>query len=683
MVSGAMKQARSEQKLIFAIVGNGRFPECATLLDSLRNKPGMIEKLSENYICSLVDPDVHPEVAIQVAMLSSEIKRRISFPAMMWLSHEGNPVAWLPLSSGDVGDIDEVFGNSDAMVSRIWRDSSLYVIQNSRRDNDSRRQRQAPVLVDAGKTGSLESTVDDALRRLSSLYDPGTGNIDGGGGLVPSAMWRLAGTASLSPRTDPTVAGRMKVMLEGNTDLLLRSAILDPLDGGFFSARRSTGWDLPVFMKTADAQSQMALGLARASSLLESPRHLRGAAGVLDFAGRHFGAEGGGLGSYEAAPPKSLEALVYLWSQEALRDFLTPEEFAVAVAAYGISGMGNIPPESDPKRDFFRKNSLGAKRGAKEVAQQLNMDLAEVEKLMEAVRRRLLAQRQEVLGRGNASFMETSRITATNARYATAAAELAAVSGEDAWLVKAREVLDYIEAKHRGANGDLLRLPVSGNRRSIAARGEDYAALMVAHLTVYRLDLDTAHLGVVLGLAKKLLADHVSGDGFIVEAPSSDRFGELHTYNSRMIFGDSTWGTLVGPLTRIHQLTGDAEIEQAADRIVRAGLAQLDQSMPTNDMIHTDFLNAAQIRLADTVVFLEGEPGTPEFDALHAVLKNPRYWAVTVVRVADTLPKSVNLPDDASGGAPVARVRAGQSAPQAAIDPGNLERLLKEALRRD
>jgi uncharacterized protein YyaL (SSP411 family) len=682
--SPALKEhARSEQKLIFALVGNARFPETTVLLDSLRKKPAVIEKLHEHYICSLVDPEVHPEIAIQVAMLSSEIRRRISFPAMMWLSHEGNPVAWLPLSSGDVGDIDDVFGNSETMVSRIWRDSSLYVVQNSRRDNDSRKERQRPVLAEASELDTLGSAVDGGLRRLSSLYDAGSASVDGGGGLVPGALWRLAGTAALSPRTDPKVAGRLTEMLEGNTDLLLRSAIRDPLDGGFFSARRSTGWEIPVFMKTVDTQSQMALGLARAGALLESPRHRDAAREVLEYASRNFGGPGGDFGSYEASLSKTMEALAYLWPQEALREFLTPEEFAVASAAYGISAMGNIPPESDPRRDFFRKNSLAAKLSATEVAEELGLDVSEVKPLMEAVRKRLLAQREEVVGRGTAVFVESCRITATNARHAAAAAEFAAVSGDSAWLQRARQTLEYLETRHRDGGGRLLRLPALDNRRSIKARSEDYAALMDAHLAVYRLDLDPAHLDVVLRLCDDLLAGHVNAEGFITEAPATERLGVLHTFSNRMIYGDSSWGALVGPLTRLHQLTGSTEIGEVVDLILRASLAPIVDSSPTNDLIHTDFLNNAQVRLADTVVFLAGEPDAPAFDALHAVLQNPKYWAVTVVHLAEALPSPVKRPGTAAGEAPSAHVITGQGAPQTATNPADLERLVQEALRRD
>lgn len=676
-----LEGAKAEQKLIFAVVGSGRFPECAALLDTLRQKPEIIKELHDHYVCSLVDVELHPELALQSAVLSAEIRRRIGFPFLMWMSHEGNPVAWLPLSAADLDDLDEVFENSNAMVSLIWRDSSRYVINNSRRDNEGRQVRQTPVLAEADQTESLKVVAHDALRRLSSLYDPGTGNMDGGGGLVPTSLWRLSATAALSAQTDPSVARRLAGLLEGNTDLLLRSPIHDPLDGGFFSARRSSGWEIPVFMKTADTQVQVALALARSSALLDSARHLNVAQEVLEFAGRHFGPDGAGLGSYDANLPEELESLVYLWSQDALREFLTAEEFAVASAAYGISSLGNIPPESDPKRQFFRKNSLGAKRSAAEVAEDLGRDPAEVQGLLDAVRKRLLAQREEALGRGNSSFMERSRVTATNARYVTALAEIAAITGDPAMLERARNMLADIETKHRTPDGRLLRLAQADDRRMIPARAEDYAALVDAQLALYRVDLDLAHLTAARNLVSALLADHLNPDGFIIEPPLTKRVGELSIISNSMVFGDSTWGALFGALTRIRQLTGDAEIAKVSDTILRSMLHQLDRGSAAGDLILSDFLTNAQIAMADTVVFLDGEPGTAEFDALHEVLRQPKYWSVTLMHIGDGLPEGI--PGPAPTGASAAHVKTAEQPLLRASNPAELEQLLQEALRRD
>ena len=47
---------------------------------------------------------------------------------------------------------------------------------------------------------------------------------------------------------------------------------------------------------------------------------------VLGFAQQFFGAEGEGLGLYESSPDRSIEMLVYLWSQDALREVLLPDK---------------------------------------------------------------------------------------------------------------------------------------------------------------------------------------------------------------------------------------------------------------------------------------------------------------------------------------------------------------------
>ena len=84
-------------------------------------------------MCTFVDTETHPEMALQLGFLFAEIREPVSFPAIVWFSHQADPVTWLPLSLQDVENFDRVFGNAEAMVSRLWADSSRYIIEDSAR----------------------------------------------------------------------------------------------------------------------------------------------------------------------------------------------------------------------------------------------------------------------------------------------------------------------------------------------------------------------------------------------------------------------------------------------------------------------------------------------------------------------------------------------------------------------
>ena len=77
----------------------------------------------------------------------------------------------------------------------------------------------------------------------------------------------------------------------------------------------------------------------------------------------------------------------------------------------------------------------------------------------------------------------------------------------------------------------------------------------------------------------------------------------------------------------------------------------------------------------------DATPGTPEFDALHAVLRQPRYWMVTPIRLGDGLPQAFTSDLPAAGQTPTAHVRVGDGPRKAVTDAAALEQALQEALR--
>ncbi|NIP97200.1 MAG: DUF255 domain-containing protein, partial [Akkermansiaceae bacterium] len=211
------EHALVEQKPVFALVTTGAYRGTRTLLDRLKEDPTMTRTLNTHYLCSLVDLQAHPEFALYCKLLAREINRPVQFPFMIWLSHEGNPIAWLPLSTGDVASFAEVFANSHGMIKRIWKDDPRYVVTNSRSDNDHRVVRIEKGL--SRKTTSKLSHLEarhKAGRALSALYDPTSQSIDGAGGLVPFSLLQFASGLAAEPATPDTLRDRLTDLARGH-----------------------------------------------------------------------------------------------------------------------------------------------------------------------------------------------------------------------------------------------------------------------------------------------------------------------------------------------------------------------------------------------------------------------------------------------------------------------------------
>jgi uncharacterized protein YyaL (SSP411 family) len=668
------EDAKAEQRLVFAVFVSARFPSSIRLLDDLRRRTELSQLLNEKYVCVLADVDAFPELAIYMSLLCGEIKKPTSFPAIAWISHEGNPVAWLPLDDRGVDGFDEIFGGSDLMVSRIWKDSARYVIVNSAQDNEGRLRRNKLEPVELSDLDALRTVVKSSARQLASLYDPTTKSMDGGGGLVPASLLRFAGETGLSPIMDEQVAESLKELVSGLSSTLQRSAIRDPLDGGFFAARHSSGWEIPQLMKTSSTQSLLAGGFAVNSQLTGNPELLELAKDCLDFVEQQFVEGDNSTGSFSGIVDSKVGDRAYFWSQEKVQELLPEAEYEVVREAFGLSSLGNLPMEVDPRRDYFRKNTLGEKKTPSQIAAATGQSAEDVTKLYDAACLRLLTHRKELVERSNSVFTEQTRITSINAHYLMALAEMAGVTGDSSYTTRAQAVLNHILTRHISEDGRLLRIAAAEGRRSVAARGEDYSTMLVALFALYRVDLDPKHMAVAQSLMEEAMEVLLDDNGLLAENPADERTTILPIYSTSMIFGGSTWGTIYGPLERIVQLSGSESLGAAALKL-RAHLLPLAERVP---MIHTDFLVSALVPLTDTVVYLTGEPGTPAFDDLHHLLLRHQYDGVTILHVAPGLPSAFALPQDTGVGASV-RI-AGQDAGKASM-AAELERLLVPSAR--
>ena len=193
--------------------------------------------------------------------------------------------------------------------------------------------------------------------------------------------------------------------------------------------------------------------------------------------------------------------------------------------------------------------------------------------------------------------------------------------------------------------------------------------MVSALFSLYRNDLDPAHLEDILTITNEALTELLDEDGYLREAPANSRIAVGPTYSMSMVFGPSTWGSLYGPLERIAALTGDEQVRKTCETI-RSQLVARAESQP---MVHTDFLTSSLVPLTDTVVYLQGAPGGGGFDALHRLLQQPEHGAVTILHLSDDIPASMK-PTSAPG--PGATVLRGGKVLGTTGDPDELTRLL-------
>ena len=116
---------------------------------------------------------------------------------------------------------------------------------------------------------------------------------------------------------------------------------------------------------------------------------------MISYAEKSFGTSEGffAVGMAQESQPAS-----WLWSVEDIAKELPPEDAAWWIKATGMKGLGNLPSEVDPRREYFRSNSLGIGLSVPEIAASLSLPAENFAARFESTRKILLKARNARLG---------------------------------------------------------------------------------------------------------------------------------------------------------------------------------------------------------------------------------------------------------------------------------------------
>ena len=616
-------RAKEARRLVFCVIAMPQQPGFQKALAMLERDPTVVAAINGNYVPILVDGDATRELGLLTADLCAEIKRPLQLPLFVWMTYEGNPVAWIPVASSEVVKVAELFNQSHTMVSQMWNDDvnlmlkekkPSYVLKNSALDNANRRERFGNRKAAKVTSERPAEDVVRSLRQLASMYDPYSRSFDESGGLFPSSSLELLATAAVRPGLPADVRARC---LETTRDLLedlLPSPMFDPLDGGVFSSRRGGSWTLPSFVRDCPGQARVAVALIEAYRATGNPRALETALGLIAYSENKY-ATTEGLFAVGLSEEIGLEK--WMWSVEEIEKILGAEDAAWWIKATGMKGLGNLPSEVDPRREFFRSNTQGLIKTMAEIAAELGLPTETFAPRFNAARAKLLAVR-------DARFGKVSRDDCSHAgatlRMVSAYAAAFGVTGDEKFREKAVKLITRSREAF-GIGPKLRAFSIDAPDSIGAARGFLYALALQAAIDVSAITADDQWLVWSEDLATTA-AEKFTGNSFLKECPDEAKLIDLPVTDLVMLFDDSTAGLVSCAETRL------AEI----GRPLVPSFSELATPMPTYAMdrpiLHTDLLLATVLRHYKLTVVL-GENLPPALKAaterlpLRAVQRRP------------------------------------------------------------
>lgn len=586
-----LTRAKTANRLIFAVIAMPQQAGFQGVLATLSKDPALVSAINSSYVPVLIDGDAAREMGLLTGDLCSEIKKSLQLPLFVWMTAEGNPVAWIPVPRAAAAV--DLFNQSHSMVSRMSMDDAAYVLKNSALDNASRRDRIAMRRNSKVMSKTPAEDVVRSLRQLASFYDPDSRSFDEAGGLFPSGSIDLLATAATHPGLPPEVRQRC---LDTTRDLmidLLPSAMFDPLDGGLFSARQGGSWALPSFNRDCVSQARAIVALVGAYRATGDAQILEKVLGLIRFSEENFTTT---AGLFSLGMGQETVSGAWLWSIEEIEKELPAEDAKWWIKATGMKGLGNLPSEIDPNREYFRCNSLGLGKSAAALAAECGQPVAAFTTRLEAVRKKLREVRSARLGPVQQD--DCSHAGATF-RMVSAYAAVFGVTGQVEFRDKAIAILEKSQTAF--SDGPRLRLFTQGSPSSVGGgRAFLYGLALQAALDVSAITPDEKFLTWSEDLATTA-AELFTGSEFLKECPEDAKIIDLPVTDLVMLFDDSTAG-----------LISFAECRLAdRKRPLVPTFSALATPLPTYAMdrpiLHTDLLQATLAReFKVTVVSGEG-----------------------------------------------------------------------------
>lgn len=600
-----LQRAKDASRLVFVLVAMPQQPGFQDLLAAFDADPAVVSTLNDTSVPVLVDGDASREISMWMADLSAEIRQPLQLPFFLWMTHDGNPVAWMPVSSTDSTAARKLFHQSHDMVLQIWKENPQYVLRNSAMDNALRRDRIESRKVARSVSEKPAEDLLRCLRQLTALYDPLSRSFDETGGLFPSSAIELLAAASMRPGVPDDLRARCLGTVRELLKDLLPSPMFDPLDGGVFSTRFGRSWARPAFIRDCASQARVAVALLEAHRATGDALALERALGVIAFAEQAYRTPEGLFAVGLGASPDPGQ---WMWNVEEVRRILPPDEAAWWIENTGMKGLGNLPSESDPRREFFRSNTIGLGRTMDQYAAARSQSRDEFLKFFSASRRKLLDARSQRMVRGH---IDTTSHAGATLRMVSAYAAAYSATGDEAFRAKAADLLKRARAAF--SVGSRLRIFSQEAPDPLAAgRGFLYALAMQAALDVAAVTSDAAWLVWAEDLATTS-AELFTGNGFLKECPDDAKLVDLPATDLVMLFDDSTAGLVSMAESRLAEL----------GRPLVGSFSELATPLPVyateRPVLHTDLLQATLIRHFRLTV-VSGGGLAPDFERAIAAL---------------------------------------------------------------
>ena len=546
----ALELARHEDKPILLSIGYSACHWCHVMAHESFEDPATAGLMNDLFVNIKVDREERPDLDRIYQTAHQLLARRAGgWPLTVFLTPDDHTAFFAgtyfpPQPRHGLPSFRDVL----RQIEQAYRDQRDAITKQNTSLREALRQLDA---TPAGDDEPEPSVIDATANQLAGQFD----DVHGGFGGAPK--FPHPGTLRFllrhAHRRSDDAAGRMALL---TLEKMANGGIHDHLAGGFCRYSVDEHWMIPHFEKMLYDNGQLLALYAEAWQASDQRplfRHVceRIAAWLMDEMQTTQGAYCASLD----ADSEGEEGRYYVWTPDEVRDRLDEDEYRVFAPRFGLDRAPN----------FEGRWHLHVFQETPQVAEATGLAARDVRRLLLSARNKLLAARRERVPPAR----DDKILTSWNALMIKGMARAGRLLQREDWVDSASGALDFLVTTH--FDGERLYATSRDGEAGLNAYLDDYAYLIDALLELMQTRWRGEHLALAMRLARHLVRrfeDREQGGFFFT---SDDHEALMH--RPKPLSDDalpSGNAVTVEVLQTLAVLTGDSELQSAADRAVRA-----------------------------------------------------------------------------------------------------------------
>ena len=549
----AFEKAKVEDKPVFVSIGYSTCHWCHVMEKECFDDDQVAELMNQTFVSIKVDREERPDLDAAYMAICQKTGRSCGWPLNVIMSPNKNPffvTSYIPKDNqyGTVGmlslvpQIGEIWKNQKAKMEAIGRELKEQIELNTE-------------ITD--KNNLDKSDLDNAYEQLYLRFDQEYG----GFGTAPKfpSPHNLLFLLRYWSRTKEKTAWSM---VEKTLRSMRLGGIFDQVGSGFHRYSTDAQWLVPHFEKMLYDQALLTLTYVEAYQASGQQKFRITAKETLEYVLRDLASQEGGFYSAEDADSEGEEGKFYVWTQQEIKQALTPEDAELATKIFNVQPEGNY---FERPKGTNHKNILHFTKPIDQLAAENNFTQDHLINKLAKITNTLFKARER-----RVHPAKDDKILADwNGMIIAALARASQVLGEQKYIDAATKAAEFFLQKMMTENSLLYHRYAKGET-AVFGFLDDYAYLVFGLIELYEANFQEKFLQASLDLTRTMIEqfwDEKNGGFFFSSQKVNEGVPRLkEIYDGAVPSGNAV--ALIN-LMRLSQLTNETSFDDYAKKLLK------------------------------------------------------------------------------------------------------------------